>query len=130
MHPATQTQTDPAKTVLLDCDPETDQTRQEFKDDSDINHLLARYGAIPHTGSTPIYGEYDFDTDLMAAHERVQQAREAHNSLPASLRAAYPTWAALAAALASGDLTLSRDNPTPVKTTEPTPKVEVVPQVP
>lgn len=126
MHPATQTQTDPSLTVGIACDPDTDQTRQEFKDDSDVNKLLARFGAIPHTGETPVFGEYDFDLDLQTAHEHIQQAAEAHNALPASLRAAYPSWMALAAAMASGEVTVKA---APVKKTEPQ-KAAASPEVP
>lgn len=58
------------------CDPSEDKTRQEFKDESDTNWLLRRYGVnVPQV--KPQYGEVDMDTqyhDAILAHQRVSEA--------------------------------------------------------
>lgn len=77
-------------------------TRQEFKDESDINFLLERYGAIP-PGRTPQYGVVNFDDDLTTAFEAVQEARAAHARLPKEIRDLYPDWQSLAEEIAKGD---------------------------
>lgn len=80
-----------------------DVTRQEFRDEADINVLLKRYGV----GSgpplrDPIYGEVDYDLDLMGAYTAVRQAREAFQRLPQDVREAYPSWDQLLAGIGAG----------------------------
>lgn len=77
-------------------------TRQEFKDDCDINAVLRRYGALP-PGRSLTYGAHNFDGDLTTAFETVQTAREAYDSLPKAVKELYPSWDLLAAAVAAGD---------------------------
>lgn len=58
------------------CDPVEDKTRQEFKDESDTNWLLRRYGVnVPQV--RPQYGEVDMDAqyhDAVLAHQEVSEA--------------------------------------------------------
>lgn len=58
------------------CDPGEDRTRQEFKDESDTNWLLRRYGVnVPQV--KPQYGEVDMDIqyqDAVQAHQEVAEA--------------------------------------------------------
>ena len=57
-------------------DPAEDRTRQEFKDESDTNWLLRRYGVnVPQV--KPQYGEVDMDSqyhDAVLAHQEVSAA--------------------------------------------------------
>lgn len=68
-------------------------TRQEFKDEADLNILLARFGV-----STPIrtdlqYGqEVDYNLDLQQAFAAIESARRANLATPAELRDKYPSW--------------------------------------
>jgi len=84
-------------------------TRQEFKDDSDINFLIARYGVLTNNGRTPQYGEMDTDLDLQQAYQAVQVAENAFGDLPPQIRAKYGQWAALAQAIAFGETTLDAE---------------------
>ena len=54
-----------AKNIVCEvvCSVEEDMTRQEFKDECDVNHILRQHGFVVR----PVqYGEHDFDADLTA----------------------------------------------------------------
>ena len=44
-------------------DVSEDVTRQEFKEECDVNHILSRHGFVPRPVT---YGVHDFDSDLTA----------------------------------------------------------------
>lgn len=68
-------------------------TRQEFKDESDLNILLARFGVQNAQQRPMTWGqEIDWNTDLQQAIEAIKQARQAQLNVPAELAAKYPTW--------------------------------------
>lgn len=111
--------------MFLVCPPEEDKTRQEFRDEQDVNLLMQRYGAsIPQQ---PVqYGEVDFDLDLHTAYGAVQRVREGFNSLDPALRVKYPTLDHLVAALATGTVTVGADGTLSETTVAvPTPAVAV-----
>lgn len=83
-------------------DPDENMTRQEFRDDCDVNILLKRHGMdFP---SRPLeYGEYDFDITLQSALEASRTASEAFGRLDPSVQA-YGSWAAVMAAMARGEV--------------------------
>jgi len=95
MHPAVVDQTsvfdarivDPGQFApTLSCPPEEDRTRQEFKDEADIQWLLRKYGALPPVRQFPL-GEVDFDVDLMTARTSLDLAKEGYSRMPDALRA-------------------------------------------
>lgn len=87
----------------LYCDPADDRTRQEFKDESDINWLLHRYGALPDRRPVQ-YGDEDFTTDLLSAYEAVQTAQNLFDSLDPTIRAQFASWRDLAQKLVNDQL--------------------------
>lgn len=110
MHPAIRTQTDQMQDFYtelsaLDCTDSVDRARQEFKDEADINKLLARFG-VHAQQRQPTFGEVDFDLDLQQALFAVQEAKQAHRAMPATLRERYPTWQSLLNGLESGEFKL------------------------
>jgi len=87
----------------LNCPPEDNRTRQEFKDEADINNVVARfYPFAPPQARVPQYGEQDMSLDLHGALMAVQDARESYASLPASLREQFPTYSDFVNAVADG----------------------------
>lgn len=56
------------------------KTRQEFKDETDTNLLLKRFGVIPkHSG--PGLGMVDFTIDLQTAMSAIESVQLAHMAL-------------------------------------------------
>jgi len=87
----------------LRCPPEDNRTRQEFKDEADINNVVSRfYPFAPPQARVPVYGERDMSLDLHGALMVVQEARESYASLPESLRAKFPTYSEFVNAVADG----------------------------
>lgn len=95
--PAIRTQVDGLNGVYsyetgLDCSDLPDMTRQEFKDETDVNKILARYGVDGMRLREPQYSEVDYDTDLQQSLESIREAERAINKLPEELRGKYSTW--------------------------------------
>lgn len=87
----------------LDCSTGSpDQARQEFKDETDINVMMARVGAVAPV-RPPIYGEVDYDLDLQQALSAIADAQFAWSKTSAESRAKYPTWQSLLNAVNSGE---------------------------
>lgn len=87
----------------LRCPPEDNRTRQEFKDEADINNVVARfYPFAPPQARVPQYGEQDMSLDLHGALMAVQEARESYALLPEALRAKFPTYTEFVNAVADG----------------------------
>lgn len=86
-------------------------TRQEFKDEADINKLLARYGVGAGTRPTTFGTEVDYTIDLQQALNAITDAKHAFRNLPQNLRARYKTWQDLLNALNSGRLTMHNAEP-------------------
>lgn len=67
-------------------------TRQEFKDDADINILLARFG-VDQQMRQPAYGQtIDYSIDLQTAMGAISDAQRVAANVPEELRQKYPTW--------------------------------------
>lgn len=89
----------------LSCPPEENLTRQEFKDEADINNIVARfYPFAPPMARVPQYGEQDMSLDLHQAMLGIQAAREAYADVPPALRAQFPTYADFVRAVAAGEV--------------------------
>lgn len=67
-------------------------TKQSFRDEVDINSLVARYrqtGIMPHTRTrTPLYGDFSMAQDLQATLDTVRTTNESFMALPAAVREA------------------------------------------
>lgn len=102
----TRTQTDKLNLTYsrrggLDCTNSKDMTRQEFKEDADINVLLSRFG-VNHQQRTLTYGEIDFNIDLQSATHAVRDAKAAHSRMSPEIQALYPTWQRFVTGIANG----------------------------
>lgn len=90
----------------LFCNPDEDMTRQEFKDDVDINKVLLRHGVQ----ARPVqYGEWNFDEDLTSSVQARQSVDEAFMALPVEVRQQYPNMASVFAGIASGSLKIGAE---------------------
>lgn len=69
---------------------EPSRTKQQFKEQSDINNILKRYqatGILDHVSKfQPVYADVADYGDLTHAFEIVNNASEAFNALPSELR--------------------------------------------
>lgn len=92
-----------------------DQTRQEFKQEADINYMLSRFGVTQPRG-TPMYGTWDDTIDLQTALQSVSDARTAYRDLPQVLKNKFKSMEELLVAVENGSLVLKdEDAPEPVK---------------
>lgn len=108
----------------LDCSVpgNIDRTRQEFKDEADINKLLYRYG-VGLIAPTPPSGNgntIDYDLDLLQAMEAIQQAKTTWANLPQAIKNDYPSWQQFLNAIDRGEIRITDTPPAP--TPEPTPE--------
>ena len=67
------------------------RTKQAFKDQCDINKMLAKAqtaGSLSHLLKypEPIYGEFDGEFDLLTAQERIEKATAIFADLPSEIR--------------------------------------------
>ena len=77
-------------------------TRQEFKDEADLNILLGRFGVNQQVRQDPRFMEVDYDLDLQTAIAAVESARRANYNVPEELRTKYPDWRAVLDGAESG----------------------------
>lgn len=99
--------------TAIDTSVKPDLARQEYKDETDLNKLLFRYGVGLLPGQRqPTWGqEIDYDMDLQTALSAVADAKRAWAGLPPNLKAAYPSWRELLNALESGRLEIKAEEP-------------------
>lgn len=76
-------------------------TRQEYKDDADINNIVRRFGVEAHARQ-PLFGEMNFDRGLQEAFAEIRQANHLWLTLPPELRDKYKSRAEMYAALDNG----------------------------
>lgn len=106
MKPAIRTQIDDlAETVSIetgtDCSDLPDLARQEFKDESDPNLILQKFG-VPAQMNKPYYTSIDYDSDLQQSLIAIDTAQAAIRKLPEPLRKKYYHWEILLQGLYSG----------------------------
>lgn len=68
---------------------EKTRTQQHFKEESDINTIVRRFGVtgqMPVAPRMPSYGDYDNVTDFKTAMDAWARAREDFDALPAQIR--------------------------------------------
>lgn len=78
-------------------------TRQEFKEDTDINTILARFGVNTQVRNDMVFTETDYTVDLQAAHDLMQNAKQVNTGVPPELRDKYPNWLALMSGIERGE---------------------------
>lgn len=106
--PAVRTQADGRQEEFSDLaatDVGTDSyTRQEFKDEADLNILLARFGVNTPIRTGGQYGqEIDYNLDLQQAFAAIEAARRANLAVPPELQTKYPTWREVLNAAETGE---------------------------
>lgn len=75
----------------LDCGVES-MTQQQFKDECDINTIVARFGLtgqLPDDVRVPVSGDFTGVVDFQTAMNSVRAAEEAFMELPGALRARF-----------------------------------------
>jgi hypothetical protein len=133
--PRFRTGASPRRRVSISFDPAEDRTQQSFKDECDINNIMARYlrtGQLPASNREPVY----LDTtafDFQAAQDLVARARGEFSLLPADERDSFgnsvelwlETKAAEAAEAAAADAEAAKAaEAAKVAPATPTPSVE------
>ena len=77
---------------VVDCSQDEGRTKQAFKDECDVNQIMARYektGLITHLAKKqPVYLDVSEVGDYRDALEHVEQTREFFMGFPAKIRAA------------------------------------------
>lgn len=105
----------------IDCSDSPDMTHQEFRDESDINDILQRFGVLTNRREIQ-FGEQDFNIDLQTAMTAVAQAEEVHDRLPPELKIKYPTWRSMLNAASTGNLKEDLHRAAETKTVPPEPE--------
>lgn len=75
--------------VTVDFKDQKSIVKKEFKDQTDINYMLKRFkvtGQIPVNKNMPQYGDVSGLKSFHDAHEVVQQAYDAFDTLPSQIR--------------------------------------------
>lgn len=113
MKPAIRTQIDDlaeeySQATAIDCSNLPDKTRQEFKDETDVNQILARFG-VNTPMRQPIYGAVDYDMDLQQSLAAIKTAQQTADNLPKQLRDKYYHWEMLLEGMRSGQFKTDLD---------------------
>lgn len=95
--------------TATDCSSLPDMARQEFKDEADVNKVLARYG-VDGLQRPVEYSAVDYDVDLQQSIQAIRDAERAIAKLPPELQAKYNTWERLMGGAYSGDFKRDLDS--------------------
>lgn len=83
-------QADVSADISVDTSADVVMTKQEFKDECDINTIMGKYvvtGQLPFDGTSPgQYGDYTNVPDLLEAQLIVKQSAEDFEALPSAVR--------------------------------------------
>lgn len=91
----------------LDLSGQRDMTRQEYRDEANINILLARFGVgAPFPQKPTVFNVIDYNIDLQTALGAIRDVKAVWQEMPAEVRARYRTWQELLNAVDSGRLKL------------------------
>jgi phage internal scaffolding protein len=89
---AIRTAYDAPKKVMTFTDEES-MTKQSFKRECDINHIIAKYektGSISHfRASEPFYGNFESVDDYHTALQKINESRAYFEALPAKVRSRF-----------------------------------------
>lgn len=83
-------------------DQDETQTKQEFKEEADINYLLTRFGANAQQKPVEWGQEVDYSLDLQTALDAMTAAQATTKQVPPELISKYPTWRHVLAGVESG----------------------------
>lgn len=90
----------------LFCSEEEDMTRQEFKDEVNVNVVVSRHGLM----ARPVhYGEWNFDQDLTGSMQATREVDAAYERLPKEVRVQYPDMASVVRAIVTGSLKIGQE---------------------
>lgn len=89
--------------TAIDTSHMIDRTRQEYKDEADINLILKRFGVNGHQLRPVAYGTADYDLDLQTSIQAIRDSQRAYYTLSEQTRRKYPTWQKFVDAIAFGD---------------------------
>lgn len=78
-------------------------TRQEFKDDADINRLLARFGVNTQVRNDLQYGTQDDTLGLQELQLQLESAKNVMKAVPPELHDKYPNWLAVMSGIERGE---------------------------
>jgi hypothetical protein len=100
-------------------DETEDMTRQEFKDECDVNHILRQHGYMVR----PVkFGEHNFDDDLTAQMQSRSVFQIWYETAPEAVREKYQDLGSFLAAFGSGELITGLEVPeVPSGTSSPSP---------
>lgn len=76
----------------LRCTEHEDKAQQQFKEDSDINEIVRRFGLtgqLPENFRAPVSGDFTGVNDFQTAMNAVRAAQEQFDTLPAEVRAEF-----------------------------------------
>lgn len=88
--------------------PSVGRTQQQFKDECDVNSIMAKYersGLLPLVTDVPVYGDFTSGSDFLDTQRRVAFLKSRFELLPASVRSGFDNDAAKMI-----DFALSPDN--------------------
>lgn len=88
--------------VRLDFTESRDMTRQEFKEETDINVILNKFGVNSFAQRQPIYTEVDYTIDLQQALGILTTVQAGWDRLPDDIKARYPDWRTVVELMAAG----------------------------
>lgn len=78
--------------AALFIDPAESKTQQQFRDETDINEIVRRFGLtgeLPDNVRVPVSGDFTGITDFHSAMNAVREAQESFDALPAETRARF-----------------------------------------
>lgn len=78
-------------------------TRQEFKEDTDVNVILSRFGVNTQVRNDMVFTEVDYTIGLQEAINSVTIAKRAELNVPDELREKYPDWLSLMSGIERGE---------------------------
>lgn len=73
----------------LNCDPAEDMAKQQFKEETDINEIVRRFGitgTVPSVFKMPLGPEFQMARDFHSSMNAIREAEETFMTLPAQMR--------------------------------------------
>lgn len=71
---------------------EKSMTSTEFKDECDVNHIMAQYvrtGSLTHVAENPRFGDFTDVTDYQTALDKVIEVGESFQKIPSDIRSMF-----------------------------------------
>jgi hypothetical protein len=88
-----------SRNMGISFDESEDMTRQEFREECDVNHILRQHGYV----ARPVqFGEVDYNQDLTSRMQARSVFQAWFDAAPADVREAYPDLGSFLAAFGAG----------------------------